>query len=1267
MKRDADYGDYQGRMRAEKAYINLKTGKITINLDKAESYEDAVESVLHEAVGHYGLRQIIGADRYDRFMDALYASSHKSIREEVDSLKLRRGYGSIAVAMDEYLAGLAERGRFTAPEQTLWKKLVRWVRLRLGLPHVSRRDLSDMVTQSYRNLTLGQRVNVAEDNVYGNVERLLNAVFKKMGVAVTLKGSRSPVRFRPVMAGSGGQVEQAKEERERRELKEAYKKAFKKGGEKLFEVLYDNQNTAVTQHGEAFLSYLKEVIGDKTDALHIVENNHTWLMLDFAKKHPQLFSTEEAVEATRSDIPDAGDLLRSHGYTLLEHTEDNGQALGLMFMYRDGFVKDGTTDAGHTPDEEFFGRSVICYYSDPMARLEKSYVFTVEHDRARTTPTANELAANPGLMTPEWEAFLAKSGRKRGDGTYNLKGLEARFDDPFSLSFLMIRIKRDAARGVEIISRYNHRSFTKEGREYIIGGEPNATLDGKLNRLVEGLENSLLAHRSISEGYAPLLEGWVRMANNGKLYHPTREVNGVYIGSDFYIKRDNNAVHIDSGREAILGGYVVSAANTVYDIGNDSPLEGFDRMHKTRVTPGLITFYKGGHEETVEKEVVVRGEKKVVQQQRWVDDYKTEIRINKEGIFLESDMPEVDDATMTLVDKARITGLTLTKVRNVRNWFLNNNTSLMQLSLPEAERAGNNFMSEKGGILQLYAPKLASVGESFLYHLSGTSGVSLPSLRKAGNGFLSNATNFSRLELPALEEAGDNFLLHADVLPELELPSLRKVGKNFVANGNALTRVSLPALERAGESFLRMAITLGSLELPQLRSAGSYFLQGGFRLEQLDAPALEEVGNGFLQQNTVIRELRLPALRSAGINFMHDNEKLERVSLPSLQEAGESFLSNNKILRELELPQVRKVGRDFLLNNYDMERLSLPELVEAGSEFLPTNAKLLSLSLPKVEAVGRNFLEDNKALTGLALPRLRTAGNRFLFNNTALQELLLPALETAGDSFLFNNTGLTRLALPSLRTAGDSFMYNNEALRSLSLPSLETAKNSFMAKNKVLTVLALPSLRTAGNSFLYNNEALRSLSLPSLETVEDNFLYNNTGLTRLAMPRLRTAVGRNSWLWEVDNEGRPSAERFKGRKASRLQAGDVSSTEVKGGRGFDRLLEEAKSKKQEAGEAEGAIRFRAGGTGVEGYGVSKDITSKIPVKIGNHKLTAEQREQLLKGEAVRLGSLVDKSGNLHANVQIKLNRNTNKVEMGKIKQETPKPQIKPTLKPSRHM
>jgi hypothetical protein len=98
------------------------------------------------------------------------------------------------------------------------------------------------------------------------------------------------------------------------------------------------------------------------------------------------------------------------------------------------------------------------------------------------------------------------------------------------------------------------------------------------------------------------------------------------------------------------------------------------------------------------------------------------------------------------------------------------------------------------------------------------------------------------------------------------------------------------------------------------------------------------------------------------------------------------------------------------------------------------------------------------------------------------------------------------------------------------------------------------------------------------------------------------------------------------------------------------------------------IRFRAGGSGVEGYGAGKDTTSKIPVKIGNHKLTAEQREQLLKGEAVQLGSLVDKSGNLHANVQIKLNTNNNKVEMSKIKPETPKPQFKPTLKPiSRHM
>ena len=676
----------------------------------------------------------------------------------------------------------------------------------------------------------------------------------------------------------GRETAGAAERRERRALKEAYKKAFKNGGEKLFEALYSNQNAMVRgEHGEGFLAYLTEVIGDKTDALHIVERNHTWLVLDYRRKHPEALSAAQKLTAAAKDAAaaDVHALLGARGYRLEEHTLVNGKALGLRFMYRDRFVADGVTDENNTPSEELYGASVICYYGHADEKLKDSYVFTLEHARARTTPTADELAANPGLMTPEWAEYLKKKGRQKADGTYSLKGLRARFDDPFSLSFLMVRIGRDSAHGVEIISRYNHRSYAQSGEDYRISGEPNDTLDGKLNRLAEGLEAALMAYANVEvdENFVAL-EGGVRMAGDGKLYHAPREVNGVYIGKDFYIKQDNSVVRINPDREVILGDYVVSAANTVYDIGNDRPLKlyhapsgedrGFETLHNTRVTPTLITLYTGGREVEETREVEVRGEKKMVTKRRWVDDAKTEIRVDAEGLFVDSEMADVEDDVLALVDKGNLAGLTLSKVREVGDGFLSSNESLMLLSMPE----------------------LTSAGGSFLLSNKLLVGLNLPKLERAGHSFLRNHGRLLRLSLPSVREVGDDFMEHSYQLAELDMPLLEKAGHYFLRKNHGLKSLSLPRLRAAGRSFMEDNSWLSKLELPALEVAGGLFLEDNAGLTALSLPALELAGKRFLAKNGIVNEVSLPALKAVGFSFLANNHALRSLSLRCGRKGG---------------------------------------------------------------------------------------------------------------------------------------------------------------------------------------------------------------------------------------------------------------------------------------------------------------------------------------------------------------------------------------------
>ncbi len=56
-----DASGLEGKRKKAKGFYNKKTGKITIVLSNATSVSDAVQTLLHEAVAHYGLRKMFGA------------------------------------------------------------------------------------------------------------------------------------------------------------------------------------------------------------------------------------------------------------------------------------------------------------------------------------------------------------------------------------------------------------------------------------------------------------------------------------------------------------------------------------------------------------------------------------------------------------------------------------------------------------------------------------------------------------------------------------------------------------------------------------------------------------------------------------------------------------------------------------------------------------------------------------------------------------------------------------------------------------------------------------------------------------------------------------------------------------------------------------------------------------------------------------------------------------------------------------------------------
>ena len=104
----------------DKGYYNTKTGEIVICTENASSINDAIQTILHEAVAHKGLRQLMG-DRFDEFINRVYDSLDAETKTKVDKLAADHYKGNKAVAMEEYMATLAESTDFK--KESLWDKI----------------------------------------------------------------------------------------------------------------------------------------------------------------------------------------------------------------------------------------------------------------------------------------------------------------------------------------------------------------------------------------------------------------------------------------------------------------------------------------------------------------------------------------------------------------------------------------------------------------------------------------------------------------------------------------------------------------------------------------------------------------------------------------------------------------------------------------------------------------------------------------------------------------------------------------------------------------------------------------------------------------------------------------------------------------------------------------------------------------------------------------------------------------------------------------
>lgn len=158
----------QENQRKSKGWFNTGTGEIVVVLPNATGIEDIQATILHEAVGHKGLRELVGDDRFDDFLDKVYAAATKATRLEIVSLA-RRNHWDFRLATEEYIAGLAENGFAGRENRTLFEKIKDFFRdmlsrakIALGV-NIGDNELRYMLWRTYQMRTSRGILAKAED------------------------------------------------------------------------------------------------------------------------------------------------------------------------------------------------------------------------------------------------------------------------------------------------------------------------------------------------------------------------------------------------------------------------------------------------------------------------------------------------------------------------------------------------------------------------------------------------------------------------------------------------------------------------------------------------------------------------------------------------------------------------------------------------------------------------------------------------------------------------------------------------------------------------------------------------------------------------------------------------------------------------------------------------------------------------------------------------------------------------------------------------
>ena len=201
--------EVERRKRNSKGWYDVRTGEVVVVLPNNRDVEDVAATVMHETVAHKGLRELVGEEHYDDFLDEVYKHLRGDLKQRVDAEAGRSFVDDTTkngekaksyeqhrrTAVDELFGRLAEKPfeEFSEGERTLWQKLKEVVRklldkflASLKLPRwfeLGDNELRYMLWRSKERLERGKEhpIDMARDMVMREELGLSEAARMRMG------------------------------------------------------------------------------------------------------------------------------------------------------------------------------------------------------------------------------------------------------------------------------------------------------------------------------------------------------------------------------------------------------------------------------------------------------------------------------------------------------------------------------------------------------------------------------------------------------------------------------------------------------------------------------------------------------------------------------------------------------------------------------------------------------------------------------------------------------------------------------------------------------------------------------------------------------------------------------------------------------------------------------------------------------------------------------------------------------------------------------